>query len=128
MNFRENLCTGYFDETSIFTPSLYHSCPRPDRKDLIGFSDSCINIISYANSCRTIAPSYPSRVPDSECASYISAHFNYAGCVADYRNRADFYSRNWLIWMQRSADFFRNTVDHIILKDQQGRGVDEYNY
>ena len=128
MNFRENLCTGYFDETSTFNPSLSHYCPRPDTHALIDFSDACINIISYANSCRTIAPSFPSRVPDSVCASYINAHFNYAGCVADYRNRSDFYSHSWLIWMQRPAEFFRNTVDHIIVKDQQGKVVDEYSY
>ena len=127
-NFRENLCTGYFDETSSFTPSLAHSCPRPDVKTLAHLSDRCLEIISAVPYCRTAPPTFPSRVPDDVCNAYLSAHFSYVGCVADYRSRPDFYSRHWLVWMQRDKEFFRNPVEHVILKDQQGKIVDEYRY
>jgi len=128
LNFRENLCTGYFDETSNFIPSLSHSCPRADTKSLADLSDACLNIISYVSSCRTAPASFPSRVPDSPCNDYLNTHFNYVGCVADWRSRSDFYSHNWLIWMQRDREFFRNPVEHVILRDQQGKVVDEYSY
>lgn len=128
MNFRENLCTGYFDETSNFVPSLSHSCPRADTRVLADLSDACLNIITYVSSCRTAAASFPSRVPDSQCNDYLNAHFNYVGCVADYRSRPDFYSHTWLIWMQRDKEFFRNPVEHVIVRDQQGKVVDEYRY
>ena len=128
MNFRENLCTGYFDETSNFIPSLSHACPRQEIKTLGAFSDSCLAIISSLSYCRTAPPSFPSRVPDSSCNDYIANHFSYVGCVADYRTRSDFYSHNWLIWMQRDREFFRNPLEHVIVKDQQGKTVDEYSY
>lgn len=128
MNFRENLCTGYFDESSNFTPSLSHSCPRPEIKTLAHLSDRCLEIISSVPYCRTAPPAFPSRVPDETCNAYLSAHFSYVGCVADYRSRPDFYSRNWFIWMQRDKEFFRNPVEYVILKDQQGKIVDEYRY
>ncbi|MBI3630957.1 MAG: peptidoglycan-binding protein [Candidatus Sungbacteria bacterium] len=132
MNFRENLCTGYLDETSQFNPWLSHDCPRPNERALDAsnpsLSDQCIAIITSSPSCRMIAPSFPSPVLDSGCASYVSAHFTYVGCVADYRRRSDFFTKRWLIWMQRSEEFFRNSVEDIVLKDAQGKIVDEYNY
>ena len=128
MNFRENLCTGYFDETSTFIPALSHACPRPEARSLGDFSDSCIAIISSLPYCRMAPPSFPGRVPDSLCNQYINDHFSYVGCVADYRSRPDFYSHNWFIWMQRDREFFRNPLEHIIVKDQQGKTVDEYSY
>ena len=62
----------------------------------------------------------------SACAAYADAHLTYNGCVRDNRDRADFYSHRWLVWMQRDAEFFRNSTEHVILKDQQGKIVDEY--
>jgi hypothetical protein len=30
--------------------------------------------------------------------------------------------------MQRDKEFFRNPVEHVIVRDQQGKIVDEYSY
>ena len=127
MDFRENLCTGYLMESSDYTPSLSYSCPRPDTRNLLQLSDRCLTIIERTSTCRTPKLGADEFI-DSECSEYLSQNLNYAGCVRNYRNRQDFFSDHWLIWMQRKEEFLRNTHDKVILKDQQGRGIDEYNY
>lgn len=126
MDFRENLCTGYYSEFSDYTPSLSSSCPRPDTRGLLQLSDRCINIIERTSACRTA--DLQDTLIESACSEYINQNLNYAGCVRNYQSRSDFFSDRWLIWMQRSNEFFRNTHDKIILKDGQGRVVDEYSY
>ncbi|OHA12195.1 MAG: hypothetical protein A3J10_00675 [Candidatus Sungbacteria bacterium RIFCSPLOWO2_02_FULL_54_10] len=125
MNFRENLCTGYFDQTSKFSPSLAHRCPRPDVKEYPSLSDACIKQLQNASSCRI--PKLE-MFTDSACADFAQAHFNYAGCVKDYREKANFYGTRWLVWLQRDGDFFRNTIERVTLKDQAGKTVDEFEY
>lgn len=128
VNFRENLCTGYLDQANKFNPSLSRDCPRPDTRALVDLSDRCISIVSSASTCRTVTSSFPDRLLDNQCAAYVDAHLNYPGCVNDYRSDPDFYARRWLVWMQRNEEFFRNSLEHVILKDQQGRVVAEYKY
>jgi len=128
INFRENLCTGYFDETAQFSLGLSHRCPMPDTRALRDVSDQCIRIISGIGRCRTgplpefVDPTRP------ECMNYITQNLNYAGCVANYKSRPDFYNDQWLVWMQRTIPFFNKRFDTVVLKDQQGRVVDEYTY
>ena len=125
MDFRENLCTGYFDQYSSFRPSLRHSCPEPDTKELLRFSDRCLRAIDSITACRE--PQALLFLEDA-CVEFIHQHFNYAGCVRDYRNAANFYSNRWFIWMQRSGEFFRNVREKVTLKDQNGLVAEEYSY
>lgn len=125
MNFRENLCTGYFDETSKFSPSLGHRCPRIDPKEFPSLSDNCIRQLQSVSSCR--APRLE-LFTDSSCRDFAQAHFNYAGCLKDYREKPNFYGTRWLVWLQRDGDFFRNVIERVTLKDQEGKVVDEYEY
>lgn len=126
MDFRENLCTGYYSEFSDYTPSLSSSCPRPDTRKLLHLSDRCINVIERTSTCRTA--DLRDTFIESACSEYINQNLNYNGCTRNYRNIPNFFSDHWLIWMQRTEEFFRNTHDKITLKDIQGRVVDEYSY
>lgn len=125
MNFRENICTGYFDELSKFSPSLSHRCPRVDVREFSQFSDRCIQQISGISSCRMMRTD---EFTDSACAAFAQEHFTYAGCVRDHRERPDFYLKRWLVWMQRTGEFFRNTFEQVTLRDQEGRVVAEHKY
>lgn len=125
MDFRENLCTGYFSEMSNFTPSLSYSCPRPDTKGLLFLSDRCLRVIESTPTCR-LADSQ--QIFESSCSEFVNQNLNYNGCVRNYQTRSDFFSGQWLVWMQRKEEFFRNTHDKVILKDPQGRIVGEYSY
>ena len=125
MNFRENLCTGYFDQTSKFTPSLAHRCPRLDPKEFPQLSDRCIRQLEGISSCRIPQLEL---FTDSPCSDFTQAHFNYAGCVRDYREKPNFYATRWLVWLQREGDFFRNVLERVTLKDADGKVVDEFEY
>lgn len=125
-DFRMNICSGYFEEQNTYTPSINTSCPIPDTKSLTHLSDECITTIERTPFCRT-----PRDLPltiNSACSTYISNTLSYAGCVRENKSSSGFYSGEWRIWMQRSEEFFRNTHDKIILKDQAGRMVAEYSY
>ena len=125
INFRENLCTGYFDETSEFSPALGHDCPRPDVRRNLSFSDRCIRAIESTSLCRV---GRADASLEQSCAAFIESRLNYAGCVRESRARPDFYSRRWLVWMQRDREFFRDLAERITLRDPQGKVVAEYGY
>lgn len=128
INFRENACTGYFDETAQFSPGLSHRCPVRDTRELPYLSDKCLQVIAGIGGCRT-GP-LPEFVDTTrpECAEYIAQNLNYVGCVANYKSRPHFYNDQWLVWMQRTIPFFNKRFETVTLKDQQGRVVDEYKY
>lgn len=125
INFRENLCTGYFDQTSDFGWILSHNCPRPDTSKMFQLTDQCLNTIDTISSC-TI-PSFGPEI-NNDCNNFVQEHYSYVGCVKDFKSRADFYSNKWLMWMQKSGEFFRNVRELVTLKDANGKNVDEYNY
>ena len=127
MNFRENICTGYFDENYDFRPSLSHNCPTPDASKISHLNDSCLRLIDSTSACRTAKPESYLEI-NNACSEYLSANLNYAGCVKNYGNRSDFYLDRWLVWLQRKEEFFRNVHDSITLKDQFGKFVDKADY
>lgn len=125
MDFRTNLCVGYFSEFSNFIPSIYSSCPRTDTRNLISLSDRCLRVVESTSYCRKVDQNL---LLDSDCSQYVNQHLSYAGCVNDFRSRPDFFGSEWYIWMQRREEFLRNTHDIVILKDAQEREVDRYGY
>ncbi|MDP3710803.1 MAG: peptidoglycan-binding protein [bacterium] len=128
-NFQTNLCTGYFSENYKFEPSLNNRCPRVETRKLpLNISDRCIDVINSTPTCRQ--PDYSQIFPinDEDCRSFLSKHFNYVGCVADNRDRADFFGNDWYIWLGRPEEFLRDNREVIILRDREGREVDKYSY
>lgn len=125
MNFRENLCTGYFDELSDFTPGLDHQCPEIVLPDRASYTDRCIRLVEGTGSCRA---GTTEQFTDSRCATFINDKMNYNGCVRDNKNRDDFYLKRWLVWMQYDQEFFRNLTETVVVRDQSGKPVDERTY
>ena len=126
MNFRENLCVGYLDETSNFNDMLTKNCPRPEfRKSTNNLPEHCVKVFDSTKACRMVDYG---RIGLAECITFADAHLNYQGCVADNKSREDFYGSNWLIWMQRPMRFMRDLHDTITLYDQLGKVVDVYSY
>ena len=133
ISFRENRCTGYFNETHSFTPSLSGSCPRYDVSKMLQFSDACIRYIENAqNGCRVpqisgIESGVLNETND-DCSTFISENLNYDGCVKNFRNATDFARPTWHAYLQRTQKLWRGLHDKIILRDDQGLIVDAYQY
>lgn len=126
INFRTNMCVGYFSQSNTYSPPLFSSCPRPDvHNSLDQLTDNCIVVIESTPQCRQV---YPGVFMDNKCSEYVNRHLNYVGCVNDNRTRPDFYGNEWKIWMQRDTAFLRTIHERIILKDPQGLVVAEYNF
>lgn len=125
MNFRENLCTGYFDESSRFSPALSRRCPQVEPRDFPRLSDRCVQRLEATPICRTFQTD---QFTDSGCAEFGQAHYTYDGCVRDNRDRPDFYATRWLVWMQRDTEFFGNFRDRVTVFDTEGKAVDERSY
>lgn len=125
INFRENLCTGYFDEFSEFSPSLDHQCPEIVLPNKASYTDKCIHLIESTGSCQA---GKTEQFTDSQCATFINEHLNYNGCVHDNKNLNGFYLKRWLVWMRHDQEFFRNLTETVTVRDQNGRAVDERTY
>lgn len=130
INFQENSCTGYFAQTSEFNPPISSSCPRLDARFLSAqFSDRCVKLMERIPGCITPSFSYKDTAGlENECTDFINQNFSYTGCVKNFRDQPDFFEKHWLIWMQSSEEFFRNTHDTVILRDSEGKLVSEKSY
>lgn len=131
INFRENQCVGYFNQTHTFTPSLVDFCnDRPDRSNLItrGLNGECIETIESTLSCRTPAGPFQVGMIKSECLDFINQNLNYSGCVKNIRDSKNFLKDVWRVSLKLNQKLFDPRHDRITLRDQQGLLVDEFEY
>src|SRR3989344_1855620 len=131
-NFRENACTGYFNQSYSFTPSLSNSCPddNPDRAHLLalGFNGACIDAIRAVPACRTPQGPFQAGVIGRECIDYMNKNFSYVGCVENVRDEGGFLKNIWRVSLRRPTKLFDPRHDIVTLRDQQGLLVDEFEY
>ncbi|MFH0805503.1 MAG: hypothetical protein V1901_01265 [Patescibacteria group bacterium] len=129
INFKVNKCTGYFNESSVFYPSLNSSCPKLKESEYSHLKQPCRDFIKKLGTCKTADYSTNWDISsDSQCTSFLNNNFNYSKCYANYRYDADFFESKWRVFMNKSNDIFDNYNDKIILKDRSGLVVDEYEY
>lgn len=132
MSFRENMCTGYFDQFQDFSPPMSHLCPDPtddfnrfylgDPKKL----DACHAYIQGVRSC-TVPLNVPNNL-GSDCNQFIDDHLNYNGCVDAHLGDQNFFGNEWRIYVGRNSDFFTKDHDTVKLLDGAGNTVDLLSY
>lgn len=129
-SFKENICTGYFNESHPFTPSLDESCPEFSRQDLQrqGLNSMCIDVIERTPRCRQVTIGFEEAAAGNDCIAFSQSHLTYAGCVNDNRAKPDFFSNRWRVFLQRGSTLFDPVHDRVILRDKEGLIVDEYSY
>jgi hypothetical protein len=131
MSFRENMCTGYFDQFQNFTPSLPNICPSAsDDFDRFfpGSSrtyDACKAVIKTVSRCEV-----PLKTPplSSDCQNFIDKYIYYNGCVAAHTADKGFFGTTWRIFVSRDKEFFTKTHDTIKLLDLDEKTVDLLSY
>jgi hypothetical protein len=132
MSFRENMCTGYFDQFQNFTPQIPHSCPVAssdfDRFYLgnIHSLDACKAYIKTVQRCTL--PLYPPNGLADNCYQFIDKYLNYNGCAAAHQGDAGFYGTTWRVYMGHEEVFFTKDHDTVKLLDADGKTVDAYSY
>ena len=129
INFRVNKCSGYFNESSTFYPSLGKSCPVLKESEYSHLKKTCRDFIKKISKCGV--PDYTNNLDisvDSQCTSFLNDNFSYNKCYTNYYYDVDFLENKWRVFMNKSYDIFDNYNDKIILKDRGGLVVDKYVY
>ena len=124
-NFQLNKCLGYLTNYHSFYPSFYTWCPKPGLEEISHFNPECQEFILRISSCEI--PNYSNNfkiATDSECVSYLNAHFNYSGCFREYNKDEDFLKDIWYLYI--NSDIANPLHDTIYLSDQNGLLVDKY--
>ena len=130
VNFQENLCTGYMSNLFESYDSIggYGSCPLPDKSEYERFSVTCRTYVRGISSCRIPQLEYYKFINESECRDFIIKNYNYQACVARSKDKMEFYSGKWKVYLGRGEEIMDDLNDTIFLYDSQGLLVDKYKY
>lgn len=129
ISFRENNCTGYFEERQNFHPSLSQNCPTPYQEYsrlYEGNDDECVDYIRSIPYCST-ETNIPSTISNS-CEAFVETYLHYNGCVASHKNESGFYSSAWRIFLGSTKELWRSDRETILLLDAEGKIIDSLSY
>ncbi|MFY9461571.1 MAG: hypothetical protein WAP51_00005, partial [Candidatus Sungiibacteriota bacterium] len=129
-SFRENICTGYLNESHSFSPALEESCPEFSKEDILGQSlnAACVDVIDRSTRCRQVIIGYEDSAAGNDCIAFVQSHLNYAGCVKDNKDAERFFTGRWRVFLKMSQKLWNSLHDRVILRDKEGLIVDEYSY
>lgn len=126
-SFRLNKCTGYFSQNREFEPYLPQECPYPkDEQWPASLKPQCRSYIDTLARCRANFT-----IPfglDDQCVTSINKILSYNSCVEAHKNDADFYKPEWRIYLNRSAELWRDKWENIIVQDKEGNIVGSVAY
>ncbi|MDO8600888.1 MAG: hypothetical protein Q7R73_04795 [bacterium] len=131
-SFRENVCTSYFSQFHIFTPSLATCSAIPfNAQDLLdaGYNSECVDFVKRISRCRipTIPYEKAGRIGNA-CIDYVTNTYSYLGCVARFRDEKTFFKNTWRVFLNQPSHIFDTLHDRVILRDDKGLIVDEFEY
>jgi hypothetical protein len=131
-NFRPNICSNYLKQTYTFDPQLpYMNCPSVyTREEIAVAAGTCQNLLlSIQNSCRPATSEETSKLTYMEfrdCEPFLK-RLNYNDCYSKNKGTADFYSKEWIVWLKNPV-LADKDHDQILLLDEKGLLVDKYIY
>ncbi len=131
-SFKTNKCSGYLSQFQTFTPYLYTSCPAPKNEDLSSIpktvkNDDCLDYIERFPTCRIQTQNTPANW-SYECTNFIYTKINYPSCINTHKSDADFYGKEWRIYLKRSERIWKDRREKIVLYDNVGKIVDILEY
>jgi len=130
-SFRQNKCTGYFEQFQDFNPSIRKICPKPiDDLPNVGVGNTaerCIDFVERLPKCELYLGEVPLNVGGS-CQNYITSKINYNNCVDNHKDDSDFYLGEWRVFLGRNDELWRSQKEIIKLIDHEGKVVDAITY
>ncbi|MFA6536448.1 MAG: hypothetical protein WCT25_03380 [Candidatus Paceibacterota bacterium] len=131
-SFRGNKCSGYLNQFQTFTPIINYQCPAARDANIPldpqSFNDTCRDYIDRISLCQMPTEIFPFKAGNT-CQDFITAHFNYNGCVDDHLNDTDFYSTSeWRVFLNRTDEIWKSKREIIKLIDSAGNTVDISSY
>ncbi len=129
VSFRENMCTGYFEERQDFRPPLLESCPTPYQEYTRFYDDEDDECEQYVRSipyCSTDTD-VPSNVSGS-CEDFVEEYISYDGCIEAHEGDENFHGRTWRVFLGKSDELWANSKETILLLDASGKVIDAFSY
>ena len=142
VSFLVNKCLGYLAEkisAMRLAPALPRACPAPrDEPWIERLDNDCYDYVRRLSTCH--APEFERRSDgynyldgrrdtlSSSCRAYLQEHFSYGRCIAWHGADADFYTKDWRLYLNRTWELWAKDREIISLYDAQGRLVDELSY
>lgn len=131
VSFKENKCTGYFEEQQDFRPALAQNCPTGSEEFNAYYegrddNGSCISHIRSIPYCST-ETRIESNV-SSSCENFVETHLNYNGCVAFHQNDTNFAGNTWRVFLGSRDELWRQTRETITLLDAENKVIDSITY
>ena len=127
-SFRLNKCSGYLEQFQDFAPAIPKRCPLPrDENPPARLDSACLDYISRLPRCEMPVGNIPANL-SSACLDYLGREINYAACVRRHENDADFYDSEWRIYLGKNKELWKNGMETIILRDENGRAIDWASY
>ncbi len=132
-SFRENRCTGYFEQYQDFAPALNRSCPYPTEEmeaygDIPLDDDRCYDFVATLSSCEVARAEASSAHISNQCEAFVRNDLTYSGCVENHALDEDFETRTWRIFLEEDDDLWRDEREIVRLLDGEGKTVDVYEY
>ncbi|MEK7163255.1 MAG: hypothetical protein AAB775_00900 [Patescibacteria group bacterium] len=129
-SFRVNKCSGYLSQFQKYVPDLDRSCPYPtDELKLYGPAGeaTCAEFVERIPRCK-IFQGAPSKALSNACVNFLAEKLNYNACVANHKKDADFYSKEWRLFLNQQNELWRNENEIIRLMDAENTVLDAVTY
>jgi len=128
LSFAVNKCSGYLEQFQDFNPGLTKRCPNPaDDFSSANMNEACKAYLSTLALCEVYAGERPQGL-DSACINYLNNEINYNSCVDKHRTDADFYNKEWRIFLRKQKELWANNGDLIRLYNSEGSLLDSARY
>lgn len=131
VSFRENKCTGYFEEHQDFYPPLGQNCPTASQEFSRFYNGddaegTCLAYIRSIPYCAT--ETRLSTNVSSSCDDFVETYLNYNGCVNVHSADSDFSRPSWRVYLGADEELWRGNRETITLLDADNKVIDSITY
>ncbi len=127
ISFKENKCTGYFEERQDFRPPLTQACPTAYQEYERFYDDEDERCLAYLRTIPYCA-SEASGSASASCEAFAQDYLNYNGCVDAHENDSDFEGRTWRLFLGQGSELWQKSGETVLLLDAEGKVVSEFSY
>lgn len=135
-SFHTNACIGYISEFYEFVPELESQCNNPKTsmpptpQNVKTYGATCIDFLQKAEPCKSYTNEMPKHLLPA-CKDFIARNFTYHHCLSGGINSVGydvFNNGGWYLYLNHSAELWRNNYEAIQLLDPSGLVVDVLQY